>query len=145
MCDHHDGGFKEKFPSCMSRILASYGINDAHTVTNMIHYQFPFLIGTQSTCDIECDQRIAKNREAQAFDVWMSRNPSGRAFYCDLTDGHIGDDSVVNEAEPLFVEYCNLTVKDGHMVEDGTVAESVLTFIPEHLTLLFDNVTCSHD
>ena len=35
----------------------------------------------------------------------------------------------------LFVKYCNIIVKDGHMVEDNTIAESVLTLIPEYLDL----------
>ena len=45
MCDHHAGIFKAKFSFCMSRILASHGVHDPHTVTNMINYQVPFLIG----------------------------------------------------------------------------------------------------
>ena len=78
---------------------------------------------------------FSKKGVAQTFNVWMSRNPSGRAFYGDLTGGYTGDDGVVNDAVPLFVEYCYLTVKDGHMVEDNTIAESVPTLIPEYLDL----------
>ena len=100
MCDHHDGRLKTEFPSCMSRILASHGVYDPHTVINMIYHRVPFLIGTKGICDIECDWRFAKNGVAQAFD----------------------DDGVDNETEPLFVDYCNLTIKDEHMVEDVTVA-----------------------
>ena len=78
---------------------------------------------------------VSKNRAAQAFEVWMSRNPSGRAFYCDLTSGYTRDDGVFGEAVPLFVEYCNLTDKCGHMVGDSTVAESDPTLILEYLDL----------
>ena len=65
----------------------------------------------------------------------MFSNRSRRAFYCDLTGGYTGDDGVVNEAVLLFVEYCNLTVRDGHMVEDNTVGKSVLTLISEYFNL----------
>ena len=90
---------------------------------------------SQNTHNIERDWRFAKNKAAQVFDVWMLRNPSGRVFYCDLTARYISDDGVVNKAKPLFVEYCDLTIKDGHMVEESTVAESVPTLIPEYLGL----------
>ena len=65
----------------------------------------------------------------------MSQNPSRRAFYCDLTSGYTGDDGVVNEAVPLFVEYYNLTIRDEHMVEEKIVGESVLMLIPEYFDL----------
>ena len=135
MCDHHDGRFKAEFPYCMSTIFASRGVRDPHTVTNMIHYRVPFIIGSQSTCDIERDWCFAKKGAAQTFDVWMPRNPSRGAFYCDLTSGYIGDEGVLNEDVFLFFEYYDLTIRDGHMVEDNTVVESVPTLIPDYLDL----------
>ena len=58
-----------------------------------------------------------------------------KALYCDLTNGYTGDDGVINEATPLFVEYCDLTVRDEYMVENNIVGESIPTLIPKYFDL----------
>ena len=133
--DHYDGQFKAKFPLCMGIILVYHSIHDPHTVSNMIHYCFPFLIGPQSTCNIERDWCFAKKDPAQAIGIWMSQNPAERAFYCDLTGGYTGDDCVINKSIPLFVEYCNLTITDGFMDDNDFVDKIFPTAIPEYFNL----------
>ena len=137
MCDHHNGQFKAKFPLGMGRILASHSVHDPHTISSMIDSHAPFLIGLQSTRDIERDQRFSKKDLAQAFGIWMSLNPAGSAFYCDLTVRYISDGSVINEAVPLFFEYYNLTVTDEYMDDNNIVDKTVPVVIPEYFDLTF--------
>ena len=117
MCNHHNKRFKDKFPIAMSRILASHGIHDPHTVSIMIDSCIPFLVDPQITCNIERDWCFAKNDAAQEFGIWMSRNSTGSILYCDLTGSYTGADGVVNEVNPFYFEYNDLTVDDRYMVD----------------------------
>ena len=65
MCNHHDERFQDKLSLAMNRILASHDIHDPQTVSIMIDSRVPFLVGPQSTCNIERNWRFTKNDTAQ--------------------------------------------------------------------------------
>ena len=65
----------------------------------------------------------------------MSLNPTGSTFYCDLTGGYAGADGVVNVADPFYVEYIDLTVDDGYMVDNNSVDKTIPVVIPEYFVL----------
>ena len=65
----------------------------------------------------------------------MSQNPTNSTLYWDLTSGYACADGVINEADPFYVEYIDLTVDDGWIFDNDSVTKTVSVVIPEYFIL----------